>query len=515
MTGAGEVQVHAGRRRAGAVGIVLVLFVALAAACGSGGDAGTDADRGNVVVVMTDDQTLASLSAMPLTRRWLAEEGTTFEVAVASLPLCCPSRAAFLTGQLAHNNGVYDNVPPNGGVRALDASQTMAVWLQDAGVITSHVGKYLNGYAQLGAPTVPAGWDRWFGTIDPTTYDYFGATAFDGRQVVEIPGYLTDALSDRAVVEVEAMSEADEPFFLSLNHTAPHTAQPEVATTLSLADLGGQVDLLLPPAPGREDVVAGETTPQTPGVLESDVADKPAWIRSNQELVDTLVAQTGVEAAFDDLRDRYYRNYLSTLVAVDEGVDRLMRTLEETGELDDTLVVFTSDNGYHFGEHGLLLRKATPYEESIRVPMLVRVPGATGGGVVRSPVANVDVTATVLDWMGVEPGLPADGTSLLPLVDDPSAGADRVVLLQSTERGNGGAPPYVGVRTPRYSYVEYANGELELYDLEVDPDQLENRAGDVAYEAVVQQLEVLVDELSTCVGADCTVTAAVPGPAGG
>jgi arylsulfatase A-like enzyme len=260
--------------------------------------------------------------------------------------------------------------------------------------------------------------------------------------------------------------------------------------------------------------VAAEVNPQTPGVLESDLADKPQWIRNNDALVAGLVATVGAEAALTELTDRFYRNYLSTLIAVDEGVDRLMTALDASGELDDTLVVFTSDNGFHLGEHGLILRKATPYEESIRVPLLVRVPGAEAGGVVTTPVANVDVTATVLDWLDVAPGLEADGTSLLPLLDDPAAGTDRVVLLESTERGNGGAPPYVGLRTERYSYVEYGNGERELYDLQLDPSQLENLAGDFAYAATVQALEALAVELGACGGEACTTTASIPGPAG-
>jgi len=493
---------------------VVVLALAVLVACGDGDGEQAD-DRGNVLLIMTDDQTLASLSAMPLTRRWLGEGGTTFEVAVASLPLCCPARASLLTGQLAHNHGVTDNVPPDGGIAALDATQTLPVWLQAAGVTTSHLGKYLNGYGQAAAPSVPPGWDRWLGTVDPTTYRYDAATAFDGEQVVDVPGYLTDALTDRALEEVEQMEAADEPFFLSVAYTAPHVTQPEQAGGPSLTDLGGQIDQLLPPAPGRAEAVADQVAPSTPGALETDLADKPQWVRSNAALVSGLVAQVGAEAAFTDLQDRFYRNYLSTLVAVDEGVDRLMGALEETGALNDTLVVFTSDNGFHLGEHGLVLRKATPYEESIRVPLLVRVPGADAGEVVTSPVANVDVTATVLDWLDVPPGLDADGTSLLPVVADPASGAGRVVLLASTERGNGGAPPYVGLRTQRYSYVEYANGERELYDLQLDPSQLENLAGDFAYAGAVAQLEDLVLELRGCRGAACTTTAEVMGPAGG
>ena len=183
--------------------------------------------------------------------------------------------------------------------------------------------------------------------------------------------------------------------------------QPEQGAGAAITDftnLAGQVDALLPPAPGARPRSPAWRTRRRPASPRPTWRTSPSGIRNNDALVAGLVATVGAESALTELTDRFYRNYVSTLVVVDEGVDRLMTALEASGELDDTLVVFTSDNGFHLGEHGLILRKATPYEESIRVPLLVRVPGAEAGGVVTTPVANVDVTATVLDWLDVAPG---------------------------------------------------------------------------------------------------------------
>lgn len=497
---------------------MITTLLGLLGSCGGGGDSASgDTDARGVIVIMTDDQTLASLAAMPTTQRWLADGGVRFEQAISSLPICCPARATLLTGQYAHNHGVTDNVPPDGGIQALDASETLPVWLQQQGVTTAHLGKYLNGYGQVAPPGVPLGWDEWFGLVDPTTYHYEGATAFDGSQVVDVPGYLTDALADEATATLQDLVAADEPFFLNVAFTAPHVTQPETAGGPALGDLAGQVDQLLPPAPGYEAEVAGLLLPASEGLAETDLGDKPRYVQANDELFRALVEDVGATAEFDALRDRYYRNYISSLLAVDAGIGQLMEALDASGALDQTLVVFTSDNGYHFGEHGLILRKATPYEESIRVPLLLRAPGTTAGTVVDAPVADVDVTATVLDWLRVEPGLPPDGTSLLGVAAAPEADVvDRVVPLASTLRGNGGAPPYHGVRTGEYSYVEYQDGVRELYDLRIDPSQLQNVAADPAYAAPVLQLSAFVRRLRTCAGADCVVHEPVEGgPTGG
>jgi arylsulfatase A-like enzyme len=488
--------------------VVLVLAGSSTACGGDGGDAG---GPGNVVVILTDDQTLASLQEMDQTLALLGAEGTTFDTAIATLPLCCPARATLLTGQLAHNHGVEQNVPPLGGVRAFDPRETLAVWLQEAGYQTSHVGKYLNGYAEGIPASVPPGWDRWFGLIDPTTYRYTGFSAFDGTTVQTFPddpaSYQTTVLADRAVAEVEAFVAEDEPFYLEVATLGPHAAQPEgLDAGRIFADLAGAVERILPYAPGEEQQVAELTAPRTPNVLESDLATKPAWVQQISATTDALVEALGVQDQAGALLDEYYRRYISNVLALDDAVARIVGALEAQGVLDDTLVLFTSDNGMLFGEHGLLLRKVVGYEESIRVPLLVRGAGFDAGAHVAAPVGNVDVAGTVLEWTGAEPSLPQDGRSLLAATEASDATEGRVVPVSGTPDGNAGAPAYRGVRTQRWAYLEHETGERELYDVLTDPYQLANLAADPNHAPVVERLAQAALTLATCAGADCVLS---------
>ncbi|OWY63062.1 hypothetical protein B7486_55100, partial [cyanobacterium TDX16] len=338
------------------------------AACGDEQDESSRPDLGgNVVVILTDDQTLASLEVMPRTRALIADEGTEFRTAIVTMPLCCPSRASFLTGQLAHNHGVLDNVGANGGISAFDAEQSLAVWLQDAGYTTSFLGKYLNGYGELTPATVPPGWDRWFGLVDPTTYSYEGFTAFDGDQAQSFgPGeHQTQVLADHAVAEIDALAPEDAPFFLHVTPLAPHHADPREAGlgVTDVADLGEAIDAILPTAPGYEEAVASLTAPAGPAQDEADLSDKPPYVQAEASVVRAAFA--GVPGATPvQLRDRYYRAYASQLLALDEMVDQIVTALDESGELDETLIVFQSDNGLMLGEHGLFFRKIVPYDPS-------------------------------------------------------------------------------------------------------------------------------------------------------
>jgi hypothetical protein len=208
---------------------LVLLGLTLAGGCGQGGSAQPEPDqRPNVVVLMTDDQTLESMRVMPGVRRMLAERGTTFSRSFVSFPLCCPSRATFMTGQYAHNHGVLGNRPPTGGYGRLRRRETLPVWLDRAGYETMHVGKFLNRYGQdLGPYHVPPGWDEWQGSIDPSTYQYTGVTLNENGSLSSYPGeYSTDLYAERAVELIEDAASEDEPFFLSVGFLAPHTGGP-------------------------------------------------------------------------------------------------------------------------------------------------------------------------------------------------------------------------------------------------------------------------------------------------
>jgi N-acetylglucosamine-6-sulfatase len=440
-------------------------------------------ERPNVVVFMTDDQTLEELRAMPIVRRLIGARGATFENGIVSFPLCCPSRASFLTGQYAHNHGVLDNKEPWGGYYAFrDQWNTLPVWLQQAGYTTMLVGRYLNRYGELNPAEIPPGWDEWHGVADVTDNRYFDYLLNDNgvvhRYGSAVADYSTDVLARIAVRLVRRQAATGKPFFLWLPFVAPHAA--------------GTAERAAPvAAPADTSRFASEPLPRTPSFNEADVSDKPAAVRAlpllSSDAIGSLTA--------------YYRNELESLLAVDRAVGRVLAALRRSGVLDNTLVVFTSDNGFMHGEHRLELMKVVPYEPSIRVPLLISGPGIRRGLQIPDVVSNVDLAPTILAVTGARPGRPQDGRSLLPVLRAPGSWAGRAVLLEGGPPGS--VTDYEGLRTPDYSYVELADGERELYDLRRDPDQLQNLAGDSASAPTVAELSARLAVARTCAGSSC------------
>jgi N-acetylglucosamine-6-sulfatase len=443
-----------------------------------------------VVVVMTDDQTRASLSTMQHVNGILGVEGTTFDQAIASFPLCCPARATHLTGQYAHNHGVLHNNPPFGGYMELDHANTLPVWLRNAGYRTMHVGRYLNGYqAHHG---VPAGWTDWYGSPHSGAFNYTAWRAFENGVVKNYPDaghpgeHQTDFTTRRAVELINRAAPGEQPFFLSLWYVAPHRAAPRDPDDPPRPGTPS-------PAPRHRDAYAGVRMPRKPNFNERSMYDKPQVVADRPRISSTFAA--GIE--------ENWRQEIETLMGVDEGVARIVEALRATGELDNTLIVYMSDNGYMHGEHRALAEKVLPYEESIRIPLLMRGPGVPRGRFDRRLVGNVDVTATILDATDVAPGRVLDGRSLLELLDDPGAEWGRDILI---ENGNGAnqVPAYRGIRTYRFLYVEHqTTGEYELYDLEKDPYQLKSLDGHERYAKVQRDLASRLRELTRCVGVDC------------
>ena len=260
------------RRRRGltaaAIGLVALLVVAAPAG------AKDRAERPNVIVVMADDQDFRSLSAMPQTRKLIARQGTRFEQAIVNFPLCCPSRATFLSGQYAHNHGVIWNNAPLGGYSKLDGTQTVPVWLQRAGYRTIHIGKYLNEYGEADPLEIPPGWSDWHGGVDPSTYDYYGYTLNNNgklRTYGRTPSdYSTDVYGALAERAIHTAAGKDKPFFLSLAPNAPHTVAVETR-----ARVEGTPAL---PAPRHADVYADASLPRYPNFDEADLSDKPTTL---------------------------------------------------------------------------------------------------------------------------------------------------------------------------------------------------------------------------------------------
>jgi N-acetylglucosamine-6-sulfatase len=471
-------------------GALLLLFgIAAAQSVTAGATPAQQRARPNVLVIMTDDQTVESLRIMGNVKSLLADQGTTFDSSFATFSLCCPSRATFLTGQYAHNHGVMGNAPPAGGYAKLDSSNTLPVWLQLAGYHTVHIGKYLNGYPGAIRTHVPPGWTEWYGSIDPSTYRFYNYTLNENGRLVTYgadPGsYQADVYSRKAVDAVRRLAPAAAPFFLSVAFLAPHSGGPREPD--DPRGIGTPA-----PAPRHRNRYAAEPLPQTAAFNEADVSDKPAGIRGRPLLSAQQVASV----------TENYRQRLESLLAVDDAVAALVAALRETGELDRTLIVFTSDNGFFHGEHRVLAGKVLLYEPSIRVPLILRGPGVPRGEHVAEPVANVDVAPTIVDAADARALRVMDGRSLLPLARDVGRRTGRDILI---ERGPGGNNQQIfsALRTTRYLYAEYSNGDRELYDLVRDPDQMTSLHADPAHQALRARLAERLARLRSCAGPGC------------
>lgn len=460
------------------VALLLAALAALAVGC-DGGDDRRSPRPPNVVVVMTDDQRVDDMEVLPAVRRLVVRRGAWFENSFASFPLCCPSRATFLTGQYAHNHGVLDNRPPRGGYYRLNPSETLPVWLQRAGYETAHVGKYLNGYGTRDREEVPPGWDDWHGVIDPTTYYYRGYELNQNGRVVRPGRYQTDELTARALRFVR---EAGSPFFLSVAYLAPHDDRR-----------GGRCIYSAKPAARHAGRFAAVRMPRPPSFGERDTSDKPSFLRA--------LPFGAFERAYVE---RQWRCRRESLLAVDEGVARIVQALRRAGELERTLIVFTSDNGYLLGEHRLADEKINVYEESVRVPLAMRGPGVPSGRRVETFAANVDLAPTILDAAGAEAGLELDGVSLLRVARRPRRYRSRAILLENLSRPyERRFTPYAALAAGRWRYVEYANGERELYDLARDPSQLDNVAAARRRSRLARQLSRRLAALRGCRGDGC------------
>jgi N-acetylglucosamine-6-sulfatase len=413
-------------------------------------------------------------------RTLLARRGTSFTHYYATLPLCCPARATLLTGQYAHNHGVFGNKPPDGGYPALARkADTLGVWLQRAGYRTAWIGKFLNGYGHEGEYAIPPGWDRWAVPVELTELRMWGYRLNEDGEIVAYGGapadYQTDVLADKAIDYVGDAAGHERPFFLVLAPTAPH----DELDTIDTGDRDPR------PAPRHRGSFTRRDLRASPSFNEGDVSDKPRAIARLPRLDDRDLRAL--------LPQRLGR--LESLLAVDEAVRGLVRTLRRTGQLERTAIVFTSDNGLVLGEHRLATAKSVPYEEATRVPLIVRGPGFHAGARVPAPVGNVDLAPTILDLAEARPTRRLDGASLLRAARDPRSARARPVLLE--------AEAWRGLRLGRWSYVEHRDGAKELYDLADDPFQLHNLARAPALRAIRERLAGRLAQLRRCAGRAC------------
>jgi N-acetylglucosamine-6-sulfatase len=512
------------------------------------------------VVIQTDDQTLdglyqtfsafpgaAATRTMPNTLDLIGKRGMTFNRYYVPYPLCCPSRVSLLTGRYSHSNGVRGNNQPNGGYTGFffraAATHNIATWLQGAGYRTIHTGKFLNGYGDPpydDGTSVPPGWDAWYGIVNADTHHYFYGYTLNANGRLTAPfgdsgswatreygvrddftcpqapingpcNHVDDKMTEIARDEMLA-TPRDRPFYVQIDYAGPHgdfrrPAGPE-------------------PAPRHYDWFKGARHPhnRSEGFDEGNVSDKPRFIRDAPHL-------TPIEKRIYRV---YYQKQLDSLRTIDDGVKTILDTLGQMHRLRNTYVVFTSDNGFFFGEHRLLGGKFLAYEPATHLPFLIRGPGIKPGSKTGELAANIDVAPTLLELAGVEADKSIDGRSLVPYLEDEDLRSRRPILFESfvesndveangAFRGNGGnasasrsggvkatasllAPPkdYAGIRLGPYKYIAWPTGEKELYNINKDPNELNSLHRDPNFFPIRNFLHRQMKRLTRCVGRECS-----------
>ena len=483
--------------------------------------------RPNVLVIETDDMRADDLRFMPNVRRLIKQRGLTFENSFAPDPLCAPSRASFLSGQYAHNHHVYTHQEPY-GFAAFRDKHSIATVMHGAGYQTGLVGKYINGYGEqyLRSDTsslryIPPGWDQWYAGSDHLwdfdSPNYAGGTYSYNKLVQNINGtihsfpkqYSTDVVAQQARGVIDGFERKQAPWFVWWTPTAPHHGLP-VESDDPAPTRRGDGQFTDWDTPGRPDWVKGKFdgevrhgagTPSS-GSAEGDMRDKPHYLRKLPELSPAeRVAETTVT-----------RQRGESLYALDVQIRQTFAHLRKLHQLKNTVIAFTSDNGYYLGEHLKRGGKVNLHEPSLRVPLLVVGPGVPHGRRY-DPVTTVDLAPTLAAYAGTTMR-GADGTSLLPLIREGDQGWDRAVVTEGTmgfgryaeEFALGRSPLDTrGLRLGRWKLSRYSTGETELYDLKTDPLELTNLARDATYADTLRQLMKLYDRYHDCGGDQCRV----------
>ena len=443
------------------------------------------AAKPNIVIIVTDDQATSTLAHMPHTQELLVREGTLFPNFFINDPICCPSRVTILLGQYRHNHQI-ESSQWGCGFRFFKEGmhrRSFGTMVREGGYRTGYVGKYLNShrtYLVLKGPDpgedhLLTGWDDYHILLDSS---YIGFELHENGKVRELPPddehYQTDVLAELATTFIGDSVAEKQPFFLFIAPGAPHAP--------------------LQPARRHRGAFAGVRAPRRGSYNEADVSDQPGLHGSRP---------IGLQEAA--LIDRRYRVQLRMLAAVDELVRDVVEAVKDSGQLERTYFFFTSDNGMHYGEHRIREGKGTPFEEAVRVPLVIRGPGVVRNRVAPQITANVDILPTVLDLIGETPAPAIDGRSLVPLFGPDAEAAvwrNAIVLESRHEKRNQGVPSFGAIRTNRFKWIEYERGRRALYDLREDPHEMTNILGP-ATQDTTQALSAWLFELLHCSGSDC------------
>lgn len=441
--------------------------------------------RPNVVFVLADDLEAGTLANFPNISRQLVRQGATFDRFFVTNSWCCPSRASILRSQYVHSHGVLTNTAPEGGFDRFYANglerSTVGTWMQSAGYRTALMGKFLNHYPGVSTPAthVPPGWTEWNVPVR-NLYEEYGYTLNENGKLVDYgwaeKDYLSDVMAAKAGTFINASAD---PFFLFLAPIAPHNPAN--------------------PAVRHATAFAGAKAPRPKSFNQEDMKDEPRWLKSLP-----VIKKQGIERI-----DERYRDRMRAMLGVDDLVGSVINSLQAAGKLNDTYIFFGSDNGFHLGTHRIRQGKTTPYEESIKVPLVVRGPGIAPGSVITDMGATVDLAPTFAELGGAKLPPFVEGRSLVPLLNGQRPGRWRRNVLIEFNRPTAKfsakqtpVPAYQALRTQTHTYVRYETGETQLYDLTKDPHQLHNLAK-TADQALLLRLQSRLVMMRTCSGANC------------
>jgi arylsulfatase A-like enzyme len=455
----------------------------------------TPGTRPNIVYVLTDDLSQDLVRYMPQVQA-LAQRGLTFNNFFTSDSLCCPARSSIFTGNYPHDTGVFTNVGSDGGITAFynrnNEQNSFNVYLQQAGYRTAMMGKYLNGYLQgprrspVPSTYVPPGWNQWdVGGYAYSEYDYQLNQNGRLRSYGDRPrDYLTDVLARKGTQFIDRASASAKPFFLELATFAPHSPYT--------------------PAPRDRHTFRGLKAPHPPS-FDVLPTDPPKWLAGHGPLTRGDLVRV----------NRAFRRRVQAVQSVDDMLTKLETALRAHGELRNTYIVFSSDNGLHTGEYRLLPGKLTAFDTDIHVPLVIAGPGIPGGATTDAMSENIDMAKTFEQIAGTS--APCDGHSLVPLFGGgtppdwrnavlvehhgPDLDARQDPDAQNVDSGN--PTSYEAMRTPGFLYVEYRDGEREFYDLRTDPSELHNVAGDLTADQVARLHDKLVAMENCHTGATC------------
>jgi arylsulfatase A-like enzyme len=470
------------------------LLVASSAACSASGSSSTSgagsASRTNVVFVLADDLSMNLLPHMPNVRA-LAGDGTTFTNYTVTDSLCCPSRSSIFTGRYPHNTGVFTNSGKDGGFHLFRQEQerdTVATTLKNNGYRTAFMGKYLNEYQP--ADGVRPGWTDW--AVGGNAYANYNYTLNENGTLKKYGSapedYLTTVVQNRAVDFITDAANRNQPFLLEIATFSPHGPYT--------------------PAPQDKDLFPGLTVPRT-SAFNKHPENAPPYLAANDPLTPKEIATLkGI-----------YRKRAQSVQSIDRMIGTLRDTLSKAGIADDTVVVFSSDNGFHLGDHGLNIGKQTAFSTDVHVPLVVAGPGIRKGARVDHLAENIDLRPTFEDLAGVTGPSTADGTSLVPLLrnGEPDADWRQLSLIEhhgprtfapddpdKQNKKDGTPPTYTAIRTANWTFVQYLDGTMEYYDRTTDPDEMNNIAGTLPADRV-ETLRAVVKKMEACKGsAACT-----------